>query len=109
MKTSGTKLREASGNIGSEKADEAVAAHLQQHAGKDHRARRSGAWTCASGSQVWTGPHRHLHREAGEEGQPQPVCTAAGSRGHQRGIDVVPGLLRHVEHGDQHQHRAEQV
>ena len=52
-------------------AQEAVAAHLQEHAGEDHRAggRRLDMGVRQPGVDR---PHRHLDREAREEGKPQP-------------------------------------
>ena len=54
-------------------------------------------------------PHRQLDREAGEESEPQP---SLGIRReiirHQRRDRRRVRLDHHVQHGDQHQHRAEQ-
>ena len=54
-------------------------------------------------------PHRHLHRKAGEEGQPQPFLRCGIEIiGHQ-GRDIGgASIIRHPQHGDQHQHRSEQ-
>ena len=89
-------------------AQEAVAAHLQQDARQDDRAggRRLDVGVGQPGVHR---PHRHLHREGGEEGQPQPglqmlvelVVHELGDRGGARDAD-------HDQDGRQHQHRAEQ-
>ncbi len=54
-------------------------------------------------------PHRHLHREGGEERQEQPHLRLRREVvGHQIRYGGRAGRARHVEHGDQHQHRSEQ-
>jgi hypothetical protein len=50
-------------------AEEAVAAHLQQDRGQDHGSRRRRLDVRVRQPGVH-GPHRHLHREGREEGQP---------------------------------------
>ena len=91
-------------------AQEAVAAHLQQHAGQDHRARRRRL-DMRVGQPGMDRPHRHLDRERGEEGQPQPVLhagrEAACAQQHRR-MSVVPACEIDREDRQQHQHRAEQ-
>ena len=54
-------------------------------------------------------PHRHLHREGGEEGEPQaPLHVGRELVRHQRGDVGGARLPVHRHHGEQHQHRAEQ-
>ncbi len=88
--------------------DEAVAAQLQQDAGQDDRTRRRRLNVSVRQPGVHR-PHWHLHREGGEEGQPQ-------QRLH-RGVEGVllqlrnaggAGRVGHPQHGQQHQHRPEQ-
>ena len=84
-------------------------AHVQAPtAGQDHRAggRRLHVRVRQPGMDR---PHRELHGEAGEKGQPQPllnfrrevVCHQLRDRRRAAGRD-------HVDHRDQHQHRAEE-
>ena len=58
-------------------AQETVAAHLQQDRGEDDRAggRRLDMRVGQPGVDR---PHRHLHREGGEEGEPQPGLHLGG-------------------------------
>ena len=89
-------------------ADEAVAAELQQHAGEDHRA-RGRRLDVGVGQPGVDRPHRQLDREAGEEGEEQPLLRLDREIvGHQRRDRGRVRRRRHVDHGDQHQHRAEQ-
>ena len=89
-------------------AQEAVAAHLQQDAGQDHRARRRRLDVRVGQPGVHR-PHRHLHRERGEEGQPQPALHVVGELVGQQRRDVGgAGVPVHGHHGEQHQHRAQQ-
>ena len=54
-------------------------------------------------------PHRHLHRERGEEGEEQPELRFLGEIGAAQHADVCRAReIHHPQHGDQHQHRAEQ-
>ena len=96
-------------------ADEAVGAHLQQHAGQDHRA-RGGRLDVGVGQPGVEREHRDLDREAQEEGQEHPelqvgrdlhaqpggVVEAAGRRelGQRLGAEVER------EDAEQHHHRA---
>ena len=107
-KTSGVKACEAEREHRQREADEAVAAHLQEHAGEDDRARRRRL-DMSIGQPGMHGPHRHLHRERGEEGEPQP--------GLQRAREVVgkrlayiarPGLEIDGDERQQHQYRAQE-
>ncbi|MPL74842.1 hypothetical protein SDC9_20661 [bioreactor metagenome] len=101
-------------------AQEAVAAHLQHHRRQDHRARRRRL-NVRVGQPGVHRPHRHLHREGGEEGEEQQRLHAADDVeaqhreavgrelvGQQR--DDVGGARIHVhrDHRHQHQHRAEE-
>ncbi len=61
------ELRARLGEHRQAEADEAVAAHLEQHARQDHRA-RGGRLHMRVGQPGVHRPHRHLDREAGEEG-----------------------------------------
>ncbi len=91
-KTSGAKSALASGNIGSEKTDEAVATHFQQDFRRGSQSRRSVL------------PHAHpaarygqatsdLHRERGEEGEPQQVCMEwLNSKAASFSISAVPAV-----------------
>ena len=56
-------------------AQEAVAAHLQQDRGEDDRA-RGRRLDMRVGQPGVHRPHRHLHGERGEEGEPQPGLHA---------------------------------
>ena len=88
--------------------DEAVAAHLQEDARQDHRAggRRLHVRVRQPGMDR---PHRHLHREGGEEGEPEPGLELHREAGVQQGRDVGgAGVPVHRHDGEQHQHRAEQ-
>ena len=74
------ELRRAVREHRQREADEAVAADLQQHAGEDHRA-RGRRLDVRVGQPGVDRPHRHLDREAGEEGEEQPgLRLAAGNR-----------------------------
>ena len=90
-------------------AQEAVAAHLQEDRGEDHRAggRRLDMGVRQPGVDR---PHRHLHRERGEEGEPQPGLHRRPGTGcvEQRRDVGRAGLPVHRHDGEQHQHRAEQ-
>ncbi len=90
-------------------AQEAVTAHLQQDARQDHRARRRGL-DVGIGQPGVDRPHRHLHRERGEEGEPQPALHRDGEMGGaQQHVDIGGARIEiHPEDGEQHQHRAEQ-
>ena len=89
-------------------AQEAVAAHLQQDRGEDHRARGRRLDVGVRQPGVHR-PHRHLHRERGEEGEPQPGLHVAREGVAQQHGDVGgAGLPVHRHDGEQHQHRAEQ-
>ena len=89
-------------------AQEAVAAHLQQDRGEDHRA-RGRRLDMRVGQPGVHRPHRHLHGERGEEGEPQPGLHALRERVlHQRRDVGGAGLPVHRHDGEQHQHRAEQ-
>ena len=88
--------------------DEAIAAHLQQHARQDDRpsGRRLNVRIGQPGVDR---PHRHLDREAGEEGQEQPgLHLRIEIIGHQRRDFGRARLMHHPHHRDQHQHRSEQ-
>ena len=69
VKIIGVKNCEASGRYAQRITQEAIAAHLQQHARQDHRAgsRRLHVRIRQPGMHR---PHRHLDRERGKEGQP---------------------------------------
>ncbi len=89
-------------------AQEAVAAHLQQDRRQDDGAagRRLDVRVRQPGVHR---PHRQLHRERGEEGEPQPPLHVGGElRRHQRRDVGGAGVPVHGQHGEQHQHRAEQ-
>ena len=74
-------------------AQEAVAAHLQQDRGQDHRARGRRLDVRVRQPGVHR-PHRHLHREGGKERQPRPGLQA--ERGTavciRVGMSVVPAF-----------------
>ncbi|QYU71032.1 division plane positioning ATPase MipZ [Leptolyngbya sp. 15MV] len=102
------ELRACLGEHRQAEADEAVAAHLEQHARQDHRACRGRLHV-----RVWQPcmhrPHRHLDREAGEEREPQPGLRFGREIVlHQRRDVGRPRLVHHPQHRDQHQHRAQQ-
>ncbi len=89
-------------------AQETVGAHLQQDCRQDHRA-------CGRGLDVRVRqpcvhrPHRQLHGERGEEGEPQvPLHVGRELGRHQRGDVGRAGVPVHRHDGEQHQHRAEQ-
>ena len=87
---------------------EAVAAHLQQDRGEDHRAggRRLDVRIRQPGVHR---PHRHLHRERGEERQPRPGLQVRREAVLEQRRDVGrAGVPVHRHDGEQHQHRAEQ-
>ena len=89
-------------------AQEAVAAHLQQDRRQDHRAagRRLDVGVGQPGVHR---PHRQLHRERGEEREPQPPLHVLRElEGHQRRDVGGAGLPVHRHDREQHQHRAEQ-
>ena len=102
------ELRRGLGEHRQREADEAVAAHLQEHAGEDHRA-RGRRLDVGVGKPGMDRPHRHLHREAGEEGEPEPGLRLGREIGrHQVRDEGRVGVIHHPQHRDQHQHRAEQ-
>ena len=71
-------------------AQEAVAAHLQQDRGQDDRA-RGRRLDMRVGQPGVHRPHRHLHREGREEGEPQPGLHASGKSWRSSvGMSVVP-------------------
>ena len=93
-------------------AHQAVGAHLQQHAGQNHRAggRRLHVRVGQPGVQR---EQRHLDREGQREGEEQPGLRAGGDRQRVelQQIEAVDAGRRLVEHGerddgDQHQHAA---
>ena len=108
VKISGAKSWRGQREHRQREAQEAVAAHLQQDRGQDHRARGRRLDMGVRQPGVHR-PHRHLDRERGEERQPRPGLQRARHRGvHQRrnvGRAGVP-VQRHDR--QQHQHRAEQ-
>ena len=73
----GTNVAAGVGQERQAEADEAVGAHLQQHAGQDDRAggRRLDVRVGQPGVER---EHRHLDREAEEEGQEHPELQTAG-------------------------------
>ncbi len=96
------------GKHGDREAQEAVSAHLQQNARQDHRSGRRRLHV-GVGQPGMHGPHGHLDRERGEEGQPEPdlqlgiemIVQELGDRG---GV----GDADHGQDGRQHQHRSQQ-
>ena len=89
-------------------AQEAVAAHLQQDRGQDHRARGRRLDVRVRQPGVHR-PHRHLHRKGGKERQPRPGLQGARHGGvHQRRDVGRAGVPVQRHDGEQHQHRAEQ-
>ena len=93
---------------GQRHSDEAVAAHLQQDARQDHRARRR-RFHVRVRQPGMNRPHGHLHRERGEEGEPQPGLQVRRELEGQQGRNVRgAGGPVHRHDGEQHQHGAEQ-
>ena len=89
-------------------AQEAVAAHLQQDRGQDHRARgrRLDMGVRQPGVDR---PHRHLHRKGGKERQPRPGLQGARHRGVHQGRNIGGAGIPVQRHDrQQHQDRAEQ-
>ena len=96
-------------------AQEPVGAHLEQHAGQDHRPRRRrlGVRVGQPGVQREQG---HLHREGGEEGEEQPlggalVETAGCPRGERAQVEgevAGRGLVQEPEReeADEQERRA---
>ena len=87
---------------------EAVAAHLQQDAGQDHRARRRGLDVRVGEPRVER-EHRHLDGERERAGEEEPHLERRGDRGRDELRDrerVEPGRLVEDEERDQHQHAA---
>ena len=87
-------------------AQEAVAAHLQEDAGKDHgaRGRRLDMGVRQPGMHR---PHGQLHGEGGEEGKPQPgLHRGREAVGEQRRDVGGAGLPIDRHDGEQHQQRA---
>ena len=85
--------------------EEAVAAHLQQHAGQDHRARGRGL-DVRVGQPGVERPHRHLDREGEGAGQEEPGLERRVQRRGDELRDVEarePGAR--VEHQERHQHQ----
>ncbi|CAA9509388.1 MAG: hypothetical protein AVDCRST_MAG91-1533, partial [uncultured Sphingomonadaceae bacterium] len=80
----------------------------EQHAREDHRPRRRRL-DVRVGKPGVDGPHRHLDREAREEGEPQQdLRLRVEVEVHQGGDERRPRLPRHPQHRDQHHDRAEQ-
>ena len=75
VKISGAKSWLADREHRQREAQEAVAAHLQQDGGEDHRA-RGRRLDMRVGQPGVHRPHRHLHRERGEESEPRPFLQA---------------------------------
>ncbi len=89
-------------------AQEAVAAHLQQDRGQDHRA-RGRRFDVGIGKPGVHRPHRHLHRKGGKERQPRPGLQGTRHRGvHQRRDVGRAGIPVQRHDREQHQDRAEQ-
>ena len=110
-KTSGAKYDRRLREHRQRDPDEAVAAHLQEDRGQDHRAggRRLDMRVGQPGVDR---PHRHLHREGGEEGEPQPGLRVVaelrgGLREQRRDVGGAGGPV-HRHDGEEHQDRAEQ-
>ena len=88
--------------------EEPVAAELQQDARQDDRAGRRRLHVGVRQPCVH-GPHRHLHREGGEEGEPQPGLHRGREIVLQEQRDVRRSRLPvHRHDGEQHQHRTEE-
>ena len=108
VKISGAKSWLAAGKHRQRETQEAVAAHLQQDGRKDDGARRRRL-DMRVGQPGVHRPHRHLHGEGREEGEPGPFLQAEREAVAQQRHDV--GRARfpiHRHDGEQHQHRAEQ-
>ena len=93
---------------GQGEAQEAIAPHLQQHAGQDHRPRRRRLHVGVGQPGVHR-PHGHLHRERREEGQEEHDLQTWREVELHQGRDR--GGARDHGHGQdrrQHQHRAQQ-
>ena len=90
-KISGAKLVRGVREHRQREAQEAVAAHLQQDGGEDDRARGRRLDVRVRQPGVHR-PHRHLHRERGEEGEPQPrsACARGNAWCISVGMSVVP-------------------
>ena len=103
--------REAGGGVGQHghrEAQEAVSPHLQQHAGQDDGT-GGGRFHVSIRQPGVHRPHRHLHREGGEEGEEQPGLHRHRELGlHQHGDIGAAGDRPHGEQGQQHEHRAGQ-
>ena len=102
------ELRAGFGEHRQAEADEPVAAELEQHAREDDRSggRRLHVGIRQPGMHR---PHRHLHGEAGEEGQPQPGLRLRREVVVQQRRDIGRArFVRHPQHCDQHQDRTEQ-
>ena len=74
---------EAFGKSGSEKRMKPVAAHLQQDAGQDDRARGRGLGVRVREPRVER-PHRHLDREGEEEAEEGPELERRRAEGDER-------------------------
>ena len=105
------------GQEGQREADEAVGPHLQEDAGQDHGA-RGGGLDVGVGEPGVEREHRHLDREAQEEGEEDPELQVRGDP-HLHPHRVVEAarrlearqLLRvevEGEDAEQHHHRAGQ-
>ena len=102
------QLRRGIGEHRQAEADKAIAAQLQQHTGKDHRA-GSRCFDMGIGQPGVDRPHRHLDRERGKEGQEQPELHARIEIMCRKHTDIgAADFADHVDHRDEHQHRAEQ-
>ncbi len=99
-------------------AQEAVAAHLEQHARQDYRPRRRGLHMRVR-KPCMNRPHWHFHGEGRKEGDPEPELQIGGEAGEERPIggcpeakqhrDIgCPGMPVHCHDGEQHQNGAEQ-
>ena len=102
------ELRAGFGEHRQAEADETVTAELEQHAREDDRPGGRGLHV-GIGQPGMHRPHRHLDREAGKEGEPQPGLRLRGEIVVQQRRDVGRArFVHHPHHRDQHQHRAKQ-
>ena len=104
--TNGAKSAEALREHRQREPQEAVAAHLQKDRREDDGA-RGRRLDVGVGQPGVHRPHRQLHRERGEEGDPQPRLHLAREGVAQQHRDVGGARLPvHRHDGEQHQHGA---
>ena len=93
---------------GQREAEEAVAPHLQQNTGEDHRARRRRLHVRVGEPGVER-PHRQLNGEGGEEREPEPGLHRRREVVGEERWDIGGASVEvHEEDRQQEQHRAHQ-